>query len=139
MRRRARLIPAWLSRIQMIFVGALIMIAINACNPPAMATDTMVIGWIEIQAEPDRRDHVSIRGRIQAFETVEGNFELRVTRISRGNKSANAQNGRFHAKADETKALSSTTINLNPNDQLQITLTLFVDGEEVFSATAQTS
>ncbi len=115
------------------------MIAINTSSVPAVAADTTVIGWIEIQAEPENSDHVSIRGRIQALETVEGNFELRVTRISHGNKSANAQSGRFRAKAGEAKALSSTTINLDPGDQLQITLTLFVDGEKVFFASAQTS
>lgn len=131
------LVSAWLSRVQMIFAGVLIMIAINGNNEQAMAADTSVIGWIEIQADPDQRDHVSIRGRIHALETVEGNFQLRVARINRGNKSANAQRGHFRAKAGEAKVLSSTTINLDPNDLLQIKLTLFVDGEEVFFATAQ--
>jgi hypothetical protein len=116
--------------------AALMMVTIDPAGERAMAADSSsAIGWIEILPVSGRDNHITIRGQILALKPVEGKFGLRVKRTSRGNTSDNKQGGQFSAQVGESRVLSTTTINLQPNDHLEIVLTLSVDGAEVFSAT----
>lgn len=100
-----------------------------------MAADAAsAIGWIEVQPAQSGPGHVTIRGHAVALTDVAGKFTLQVNRASKGNKSDTSQGGVLNLKAGEAKALSTTTINVTPDDNLTLTLTLLsADGKEVFS------
>jgi CsgH protein len=132
---RRLLPPAWLAQALTFVITSLLLATINPAGEGAMAANaTSVIGWIEVLPVPDQNDRVTIRGHVQALQAVEGTFGLSVKRASRGNKSDNKQSGQFSAKAGESRALSTTTINLQPNDRLEVVLTLSVDGADIFKA-----
>jgi hypothetical protein len=104
----------------------------------AMAGDRLsVIGWIEIQPVAGRHGHLTIRGHVHGLEARRGTFELRVTRASNGNNSATKQAGTFDVRAGDSAALSATTVNVQANDQVDVELTLFADGAEIFLARLQ--
>jgi hypothetical protein len=62
-------------------------------------------------------------------------FTLTLRRQNKGSSSSTKQSGRFELAPNETKVLSSTSINLEPGDDLTIELKLLDHGAEVSSAT----
>lgn len=104
-----------------------------------MAADAAaVIGWVEVQPGPSGPGHVTLRGHVHALKDTAGKFSLQITRTSRGGKSDGKQGGDFNLKAGESRPLSTTTININPDDKLTVQLTITVDGAEVFTTTLRT-
>ena len=94
-----------------------------------------VIGWVEVQPSAKGRDHITLRGHVLALTDAAGRFTLALTRSSKGGKSETKQGGAFKLLAGESQPLSTTTINLDQNDQLTVVLSISVDGAEVFSTT----
>ena len=92
-------------------------------------------GWLELKPVPGR-NLVQITGHALAMEAVSGmDFSLSLRRQNRGNTSATRQSGRFDLAPSELKVLSTTSVNVEPGDELTIELKLLDHGKEVSSAT----
>ncbi len=94
-----------------------------------------VSAWIELKPVAGR-NMVQILGHALALDAAKGiDFTLTLRRKNKGNTSDTRQSGRFDLGASETKVLSSTSINIEPGDDLTIELKLLDHGAEVSSAT----
>jgi hypothetical protein len=92
-------------------------------------------GWIELKPEPGRH-RLQITGHALALDAVSGmDFALSIRRQNKGNTSSARQSGRFDLGPSETKVLSSTSINIEPGDELTIELKLLDHGAEISRAT----
>ena len=99
------------------------------------ATAQSASAWIELKPVPGR-NMVEIVGHALAIDTVGSmDFTLTLRRQHKGNTSSTRQSGRFDLIGGETKNLSSTSINIEPGDELTIELKLLEHGTEVSSAT----
>ena len=99
------------------------------------ATAQSASAWIELKPVPGR-NMVEIVGHALAMDTVGGlDFTFALRRQNKGNTSSIRQSGRFDLTGGETKNLSSTSINVEPGDELTIELKLLDHGTEVSSAT----
>jgi hypothetical protein len=79
---------------------------------------------------------IEIVGHALASDAVGGmDFTLTLQRQNKGNTSSTRQSGRFDLAPGEAKNLSSTSINIEPGDELTIELKLLDHGTEVSSAT----
>ncbi len=79
---------------------------------------------------------IEITGRALALDAVSGmDFTFTLRRQNKGSSSSTRQSGRFDLAPNESKTLSSTSINLEPGDELTIELKLSDHGKEVASAT----
>jgi hypothetical protein len=91
--------------------------------------------WVELKPVAGR-NMIQITGYALALEAVGGmDFTLTLRRKNKGNSSSTKQSGRFDLAPNETKVLSSTSINLEPGDELTVELRLLDHGAEVSSAT----
>ncbi len=78
---------------------------------------------------------IQITGHALALDAVSGmDFTFSLRRQNKGNSSSTRQSGRFDLAPNEAKALSSTSINLEPGDELTIELKLLDHGKEISSA-----
>jgi len=62
-------------------------------------------------------------------------FSLSLRRQNKANSSSTSQSGRFDLAASESKVLSTTSINIEPGDELTIELKLLDNGKEVSRVT----
>ena len=91
--------------------------------------------WVELKPVAGR-NMIQVTGHALALDAVGGmDFTLSLRRKNKGNSSSTKQSGRFDLAPNETKVLSSTSINLEPGDELTIELKLLDHGAEVSSAT----
>jgi hypothetical protein len=91
--------------------------------------------WVELKPVAGR-NMIQITGHALALDAAGGmDFTLILRRKNKGNSSSTRQSGRFDLAPNETKVLSSTSINLEPGDELTIELKLLDHGAEVSSAT----
>ncbi len=91
--------------------------------------------WLELKPIPGR-NMMQITGHAVALDAVSGmNFSLSLRRQNKGNNSTSTQSGRFDLAASESKILSTSSINIEPGDELTIELKLLDNGKEVSSAT----
>lgn len=92
-------------------------------------------GWLEVKPVPGR-NLVQITGHALSTEAANGmDFTLSLRRQNGRNSSTSRQSGRFDLVPSESKALSSTSINVEPGDELMIELKILDHGKEVSSAT----
>ena len=112
--------------------------AVTAATAVA-AEPSGVIGWIEVRPSSKGVDHIMITAHAHAIAPANGKFRLVVTRWKNRNRSKSQQSGSFDLEPGEGRALSKTTINLRPSDQLKLELILSVDGQDVFSSRLQPS
>jgi hypothetical protein len=106
--------------------GALMTGAAHAQSPTA---------WVELKPVAGR-NMIQVTGHALALDAVGGmDFTLTLRRKNKGSNSSTRQSGRFDLAPNETKVLSSTSINLEPGDELTIELKLLDHGAEVSSAT----
>ena len=91
--------------------------------------------WVELKPVAGR-NMIQITGHALALDAVGGiDFAFTLRRKNKSNSSSTRQSGRFDLAPNETKVLSSTSINLEPGDELTIELKLLDHGAEVSSAT----
>jgi 3-hydroxymyristoyl/3-hydroxydecanoyl-(acyl carrier protein) dehydratase len=94
--------------------------------------NAQVMGWLELKPGSGR-NVVQITGHALALEKAAGlEFTISVMRENHGNKTNSRQAGRIGLAAGETKVLSSTSINVEPGDNLRIELKILDNGQEVF-------
>ncbi len=90
--------------------------------------------WIELK--PLSGNVVQVTGHALALDAVKGmHFSLSLRRQNKGNTSSTRQAGRFDLPAGDSKVLSTTSINVEPGDELVIELKVLDHGQEVSSAT----
>ncbi len=91
--------------------------------------------WIELKPVAGR-NMIQVVGHALAHDAVGGmDFTLTLRRQNKGNTSSSRQSGHFDLSPGELKNLSSTSINIEPGDELTIELKLLDRGTEVSSAT----
>jgi hypothetical protein len=91
--------------------------------------------WIELKPVAGR-NMIQVTGHALALDAAGGmDFTLTMRRQNKGGSSSTRQSGRFDLAPNETKVLSSTSINLEPGDELTIELKLLDHGAEVSIAT----
>lgn len=91
--------------------------------------------WLELRPVPGR-NIVQITGHALALDTISGlDFSLSLHRRNAGNATTSRQSGHVDLAAGVTKTLSTTSINMEPGDELLIELKLLDHGKEVSSAT----
>ncbi len=79
---------------------------------------------------------IEITGHALALDAVSGmDFTFTLRRQNKGSNSSTRQSGQFDLAPGEARILSSTSINLEPGDELTIELKLSDHGKEVSSAT----
>ncbi len=86
-----------------------------------------------ITVEPIENNRVTISGHCtnNTPQAKELKYMLSVQKRSRsGNTNNNNQSGNFYLDSEESKTLSTTTINFGPEDHTEIVLTIF-DAEHV--------
>jgi hypothetical protein len=99
------------------------------------ATAQSASAWIELKPVSGR-NMIEVVGHALATDAVGGmDFSFTLRRQNKGNSSSTRQSGRFDLAPGETKNLSSTSINMEPGDELTIELKLLDHGSEVSSAT----
>lgn len=106
-------------------------------TPEARAEISNVLGWIEVT--PAGTGQIMVTGHVYAVTAAEGKFSLSLERMSKGNSAKTGQSGTFKAGAGENAKLSTTGINVSPNEQLKVELRLTVDGREVTPVVLQTA
>ena len=87
----------------------------------------------DIKVVPFQNNKVSINSLCTNSTTQEKelNYVLSVQKKSQsGNTNNNKQSGTFYIASEQTKTLSSTKINFEPEDHIEIVLTIF-DSEDV--------
>lgn len=95
-------------------------------------------GWLEFKPVPER-NLIQITGHALALEAVNGmDFTLSLSRKNGGNTSNTRQSGRFNLAANEPKVLSTTSLNVEPGDDITIEFKILDHGKEVSSATVST-
>lgn len=91
--------------------------------------------WLELKPVPGR-NVIQITGHALALDAIGGlDFSLSLHRKNAGNSTATRQSGRVDLAAGEAKTLSTTSINVEPGDEILIELKLLDHGKEVSSAT----
>ena len=99
------------------------------------ATAQSASAWIELKPVSGR-NMIEVVGHALARDAVGGmDFTFALRRQNKGNTSSTRQSGRFDLAPGESKNLSSTSINIEPGDELTIELKLLDHGTEVSSAT----
>ena len=94
-----------------------------------------VSAWLELKPVAGR-NVIEVTGHALALDAAGGiDFMLTLRRQNKGNTSSTRQSGRFDLAPSETKVLSSTSINLEPGDDLTVELKLLDHGAEISSAT----
>ena len=98
------------------------------------ATAQSASAWIELKPVSGR-NMIEVVGHALATDAVSGmDFTFTLRRQNKGNTSSTRQSGRFDLAPGESKNLSSTSINMEPGDELTIELKLLDHGAEVSSA-----
>jgi hypothetical protein len=99
------------------------------------ATAQSASAWIKLKPVSGR-NMIEVVGHALASDAVGGmDFTFTLRRQNKGNTSSTQQSGRFDLAPGESKNLSSTSINIEPGDELTIELKLLDHGAEVSSAT----
>ena len=99
------------------------------------ATAQSASAWIELKPVSGR-NMIEVVGHALASDAVGGmDFTFTLRRQNKGNISNTRQSGRFDLAPGETRNLSSTSVNMEPGDELTIELKLLDHGTEVSSAT----
>lgn len=111
-------------------------------QPAAAILEAPVLGWLELapttQGEgPDMM--LGIGGRVFSPAAIRGLYTLEVNRRGKGGVSKSSQGGAFATEPGKVIALSRTMINIQRDDQIEITLRLFSGETEIFRATVQSS
>lgn len=95
-------------------------------------------GWLEFKPVPERK-LIQITCHALALEAISGmDFTFSLRRKNGGNTSNTRQSGRFDLAASEPKVLSTTSLNIEPGDDITIELKILDHGKEVSSATVST-
>ena len=97
-----------------------------------------VYGWISIRPVAGESDKVAIQAHASALTPIEGGYEMVLTKAAHGGRSKTRQSGAITLDAQEQRDLSRTIINLGPEDELEVELTISVEGHAVFSVSART-
>ena len=101
----------------------------------SVASAQSASAWIELKPTSGR-NMIEVVGHALATDAVGGmDFTFTLRRQNKGNTSSTRQSGRFDLAPGESKNLSSTSINIEPGDELTIELKLLDHGAEVSSAT----
>ena len=99
------------------------------------ATAQSASAWIELRPVSGR-NMIEVVGHALASDAVGGmDFTFTLRRENKGSTSSSRQSGRFDLAPGKSKNLSSTSINIEPGDELTIELKLLDHGTEVSSAT----
>ncbi len=99
------------------------------------ATAQSASAWIELRPVSGR-NMIEVVGHALAGDAVGGmDFTFTLRRQNKGNTSSTRQSGRFDLAPGESKNLSSTSVNIEPGDELTIELKLLDHGAVVSSAT----
>ena len=93
---------------------------------PANGAAADVIGWIDVMPSADR---LEIAGRAFGMEPSDIEYTLKVERSGGSGRSATTQSGRIQLEPGKVAKLSATTINLSPQDQLSVLLTIASGGQ----------
>jgi hypothetical protein len=106
-------------------------------SAPARAKDRglSAVGWIEIGPGKKGAGHMAITGRVFGVDRAKGRYSLDIKRGGAGGSSKSGQKGEFEVSAGENAALSTTNINIDPSDVVEITLILQLDDGSVFETT----
>lgn len=93
-----------------------------------------VLGWIELKPVSGGRN-IQVTAHATALGKVSGaEFALSMRRRSGGNQSNTRQTGSVDLAQGESKALSSTTMNIEPGDELTLELKIKDGGVEISSS-----
>lgn len=87
----------------------------------------------QITVEPTGTSRVAISGLCtnHSSQSKELKYVLRVQKSSRsGNTNNNNQSGNFFIESEQSKKLSTTTLNFEPENHIEIVLTIF-DSEHI--------
>lgn len=99
--------------------------------------ESMIIGWTAVENNPNENDSVTISANALCLRPCEGHYVLDIARTERGSVSSNRQSGNFKMDEKKSAILSRTSINVPPTSGLELTLKLYISGEEVFTSTSK--
>ena len=85
-----------------------------------------VVGWMEVAPQGDQ---LQITGRAWSGTARSIDYSLQIQRTGRSGKTTSKQGGRADLVAGEVAGLSVTTVNIAPQDQLAVLLTISSGGQ----------
>lgn len=129
-----------MQRLRLLYISVLfVAIFFETTSPMCQKrqVESMIIGWTAVENSPNEIDSVTISANALCLRACEGHYVLDIARTERGNVSNNRQSGNFKMDAKKNAILSRTSINAPPTSGLELTLKLYISGEEVFTSTSK--
>lgn len=93
-----------------------------------------VISWMEINPVDGE---LQITGRAYTMEAANIDYSLQVQRSGRSGNTTTKQGGKADMQAGRVTVLSTTSINIQPQDQLAVLLTLTSSGQIISTSAIQ--
>jgi hypothetical protein len=127
----------WIYLMDFVICLMLAIVLSGLAPAPARAKDRgmSVVGWIEIAPGRKGAGHMAITGQVFGVDRAKGRYSLDIKRGGVGGASKSGQKGEFEVSAGENVALSTTNINIDSPDMVEITLALQLDDGSVFETT----
>jgi hypothetical protein len=87
-----------------------------------------VLGWMEVHPEGGQ---VQITGHAWSAEPAKVDYTLQIQRIGPGGNTTTRQGGKADLEAGKVGTLSTTSVNLQPQAQLAVLLTISSGGQVI--------
>ncbi len=112
--------------------GALAWMGLALIGLGIMTADTAqageVVGWMEVNPTDGQ---VQITGRAWSAEAAKVDYTLQIQRIGRGGNTSTRQGGRADVDPGKVATLSTTSVNIQPQDELAVLLTISSGGQVI--------
>lgn len=93
-----------------------------------------VVGWMEVNPAAGQ---LQITGRAWSADEASIEYTLQIQRVGRGGNTATRQGGKVDVASGKVSILSTTSVNIQPQDQLTVLLTIISNGQVIASSSIQ--